>query len=215
MAIVKEATPARSSQGYAEAGKTVTDTAIVHIRLASPGLAAELNNTHPFHMGTLAFAHNGYFNPPGAIDGLIDPDLLAETQGDTDSERYFLRVLSLLRTHDPSAAIAIAAADIRNRAEFASLNCLLLTKEALYAYAEEDPSSEVSRRRGPDFFNIRYLVDPGRVVVASTGFAGSTPGPSGRTIEWDVLPYRHVLEIRRDDLRVSVHRFPEKKLSES
>ncbi|GAA4620282.1 class II glutamine amidotransferase [Actinoallomurus vinaceus] len=209
LTVVKEAVPAWSSQRYGEATETVTDAAITHIRLATPGLATEPNNTHPFSTGTLAFAHNGFFNPPDAIDELIDPDLLADAGGGTDSERYFLRVLSLLRTGDPVSAIAAAAADIRSRAEFASLNCLLLTKEALYAYTEEDPSSEVSQRRGPEFFRIRYLIEPGRVVVASTGFADSTPASSDRSIRWDVLPHRHVLEIRRSNLRVSVHRFPE------
>lgn len=211
LGVVKDTDPAWSSHQYELAKGTVTDAAIAHIRLASPGLETELNNTHPFRAGTIAFAHNGFFDPPGAIDGLIDPDLLAYAKGDTDSERYFLRVLSLLRTRDPASAIAAAAADIRSRATFASLNCLLLTKEALYAYAEEDPSSEASQRRGPEFFRIRYLVEPNRVVVASTGFAEQAPDLSGRALRWNQLPYRHVLEIRRDDLRVSVHRFPEQR----
>lgn len=105
---------------------------------------------------------------------------------------------TLLRDKGPVDALAGAAEDIRARASFASLNCLLLTDEALYAYADDDPGSEVSRRRGPDFFRLRYRVDGERVVVASSG----VPQPDGA---WRVLPYRRVLEVRRDDLGVRVH----------
>jgi predicted glutamine amidotransferase len=148
----------------------------------------------------VAFAHNGYFTPYDALDELIAPELLAGAAGSTDSERYFLRVLTLLRETGPADALARAAADVRERAAaYASLNCLLLTEDALYAYADEDPESEVSRRRGPDFFRLRYRVDEDRVVIASSGI----PQPDDR---WTVLPYREVLEIRRADLRVTTTR---------
>ncbi|MEU6258805.1 class II glutamine amidotransferase [Streptomyces sp. NPDC047043] len=198
--IVKDTEPAAASPLWDEAlTGTRSDAALLHLRLAGPGLPVVPGNTHPFSAGTLAFAHNGYFSPYDALDGLIDADLLAGAGGDTDSERYFLRVLTLLRDEDPVDALAHAAADIRARASFASLNCLLLTEQALHAYADEDPGSEVSRRRGPDFFRLRYRTEGDRVVVASSG----VPQPEG---EWSVLPYRRVLEIRRSSLRVSVHR---------
>jgi len=177
---------------------THADAAVLHLRMASPGLPVVPGNTHPFTAGGLAFAHNGFFSPYDALDELIDPGLLAAAGGSTDSERFFLRVRTLLRDEDPVDALARAAADIRARASFASLNCLLLTEEALYAYADEDPDSEVSRRRGPDFFRLRYRADGDRVLVASSG----VPQPDGA---WRVLPYRQVLEIRRDDLGVRVH----------
>lgn len=175
-----------------------SDAALFHLRLASPGLSVAPGNTHPFTAGALAFAHNGFFSPYDALDDLIDPDLLAHRAGSTDSERYFLRVLTLLRDGDPAGALARAADDIRARTSFASLNCLLLTERALYAYADEDPDSEVSRRRGPDFFRLRYRSDDDRVVIASSGL----PQPDG---DWTVLPYRQVLEIHRSSLRISLH----------
>ncbi|KPI09170.1 putative glutamine amidotransferase type 2 [Actinobacteria bacterium OK074] len=197
--VVKDTVRAVDSPAWrATLTGTVTDAALLHLRLASPGLPVVPGNTHPFAVGALAFAHNGYFSPYDALDELIAPDLLAGAVGDTDSERYFLRLLTLLREEDPVDAVAHAAADIRSRATFASLNCLLLTEQALYAYADEDPGSEVSRRRGPDFFRLRYRIDGDRVVVGSSGLP--QPGES-----WTVLPYREVLEIRRADLRVSRH----------
>ncbi|MDH6118471.1 putative glutamine amidotransferase [Kitasatospora sp. GAS204A] len=201
LAVAKEVLPAHASEAFPRTlAESVTDAALLHIRMASPGLPTEARNTHPFSAGTIAFAHNGYFTPVDAVDELIDPELLAGAHGDTDSERYFLRVLARLRTEDPVDALARAAAEIRERARFASLNCLLLTERALYAYADENPESEVSRRRGPDFFRLRYQARADRVVVASSGI-GPQPADDG----WSVLPYRQVLEVRRGDLRISTH----------
>jgi predicted glutamine amidotransferase len=205
LAVAKGAARADASPGFQAAADGVSDAAILHIRQASPGLPNAVGNTHPFAAGTasgtVAFAHNGYFTPADALDELIGSGMLASAGGTTDSERYFLRVLTLLAEHGPVGAIARAADDIRTRAEFASLNCLLLTPDALYAYSEEDPASEVSRRRGPDFFRLRYRVAANRVVVASSGIPQPAP-------EWGLLPYHQVLEIRRGDLDVQTHPVP-------
>lgn len=205
LAVAKGTARADSSPGFRIAAGTASDAAILHIRQASPGLPVVEGNTHPFTAdtatGTVAFAHNGYFTPADALDGLIGSEMLAAAVGTTDSERYFLRVLTLLADLGPVGALARAADDIRARAEFASLNCLLLTPDALYVYSEEDPASEVSRRRGPDFFRLRYRITADRVVVASSGIPQPAP-------EWCVLPYRQVLEIRRRDLRIQAHLVP-------
>lgn len=202
--VMRDTLSAQDSPAYSAALRTSTDAALLHLRLASPNSPVEPNNTHPFRAGAIAFAHNGYFTPVGALDPLIDPELLATAAGSTDSERYFLRVLSRLRTQDPIDALALAAADIRERAEFGSLNCLLLTEDALYAYADEDPESEVRRRRGPEFFRMGYQVSPDRVIIASSGIAAPD------AVGWRELAYRHVLEVRRSDLRVSTHFVPER-----
>jgi predicted glutamine amidotransferase len=198
--VVKNTAPAADTRLWDAALTSVlSDAALLHLRMASPGLPVISGNTHPFTAGALAFAHNGFFTPYDALDDLINTGLLAGANGNSDSERFFLRVLTLLAEEgDPVEALVRATADIRSRSSFASLNCLLLTEQALYAYSDEDPESEVSRRRGPDFFRLRYHTDGNRVVVASSGI----PQPDGA---WDVLPYRRVLEIRRSSLRVSVH----------
>ncbi|WP_067669167.1 class II glutamine amidotransferase [Nocardia miyunensis] len=197
--ITRGTDSAHASPSYRAATEAVADAALLHLRLASPGSPIRPGNTHPFVAGTLAFAHNGFFSPREALDDLIEPELLAGATGDTDSERFFLRVLSRLRSEntDPVDAIAHTAADIQARATFGSLNCLLLTEGALYAYAQEDPESEVSRRRGPEFFRMHYRIGPIGAVVTSNGVA------TGR--EWETLPYGRILEIRRSDLRVSTH----------
>ncbi|MCA1192995.1 MULTISPECIES: class II glutamine amidotransferase [unclassified Saccharopolyspora] len=198
-AVVRDVAAAHDSARFAAATRTELDSGLLHIRLASSGSPVAPQNTHPFVGPGIAFAHNGFFAPRDALDAVIPAELLATAAGNTDSERYFLLLRALLREHDPATAISLAAARIRARAtEFASLNCLLLTEEALYAYSEEDPRSEVSKRRGPDFFRLRYHATADRVVVGSSGL------PTAEA-EWSLLPYRQVLEIHRSDLRVTIH----------
>ncbi len=99
----------------------------------------------------------------------------------------------------PATAIAETAAAIRAVAnECVSLNCLMLTPRALYAYAYHDPDSEVVRRRGAEFFDLHYRIEPGRVMIASVGW----PRPRDR---WALLPQRGTMEIRRADLTVIWH----------
>ncbi|MCX2730102.1 class II glutamine amidotransferase [Saccharopolyspora sp. NFXS83] len=198
-AVARDVDAAHRSARFDMVQRTTTDAGLLHIRMASAGSPLTAQNTHPFTGQRMAFAHNGFFSPRDALDELIPADLLATATGDTDSERYFLLLRGLLREHEPAAALALAAERIRLRATaFASLNCLLLTDDALYAYSEQDLDSEVTRRRGPDFFRLRYQVTDERVVVGSSGMPNAQQG-------WTELPERHVLEIRRGDLRVTVH----------
>jgi predicted glutamine amidotransferase len=197
VSCVKEHRPARASAAFARAvGRITTDAAVLHIRLATPGSPITLQNTHPFVGDSTAFSHNGDFSPADAVDQLIDPRLLAEAKGNTDTERYFLLIRTYLRRGDPAAAIALAADDIRSQAKVSGLNCMLLTSAALYVYAGSDPQSEVSQRRGPDYFRLVFRNGPDRVLVASTGW----PQPPA---QWNPLEDGEVVEIRRGSLRAT------------
>jgi predicted glutamine amidotransferase len=178
--------------------RVVTDAAVLHLRMASPNLAVTSANTHPFGDTKYGFCHNGAFAPADILDPVIDVHASAAT-GDTDSERYYLAVRGRIDAGAaPPAAIAATAADIRALAtQWESLNCLLLGRQALYAYADPNPRSAVLARRGPGFFDLTYQVAPGKVVVASTGWSQ----PAGR---WQHLPERQVLEVRRG-LRLALH----------
>jgi predicted glutamine amidotransferase len=197
--VAKEATPAyQSSRFDLLVKRTVSTAAILHLRLASPQFAVTKANTHPFGDTRFSFAHNGHFGPARALDPMLGLDV-ASARGGTDSERYFLAIRRRIGAGaSPAAAIADTAHDIRIlAAEWTSLNCLVLTPRALLAYADHDPQSEVSRRRGPEFFDLRYRMETGRVMVASTGWA--QPADS-----WHRLLRRHVLEVQRD-LRIILH----------
>jgi len=189
----KEPVAALESSAFRRlADRVVTRVAILHLRLGSPGSATTMANTHPFGDVRRAFAHNGQFVPASALDGTLAGGGAA-AGGDTDSERYYLAVRDRIDTGTaPAAAIAAAAADIRALADhWESANCLLLTPGALYAYADHSPDSRVIERRGPGFFDLHYLTEPGRVVVASTGW----PQPADR---WQRLRDRQVLEVSLD-----------------
>ncbi|MEV6841802.1 class II glutamine amidotransferase [Streptomyces sp. NPDC051133] len=177
-----------------------TDIALLHLRMASQNFPVTPTNTHPFGDTTVAFAHNGDFTPSTALDGVIGTEMLATAEGDTDSERFYLAIRRRLNEGlDPAKAILQTAADIRTRAEaFVSLNCLLLTPDALFAYTEHDPHSEVIGRRGPGYFGIHYRQDSDAVVVASTGWPHPTP-------EWNTLPEYHVLQITPGSLDLAMH----------
>ncbi|GGS62827.1 class II glutamine amidotransferase [Streptomyces griseoviridis] len=178
-----------------------SDAALLHLRMASPGLPVDRTNTHPFGDRDMAFAHNGDFVPVDVLDTVIGPDLLASAHGTTDSERFYLAVRRRVDDGlDPVKALMQAADDIRAAAErSASLNCLLLTSEALYAYTEHDPHSVVIDRRGTGYFGLRYrTTEDGRAVVASTGWPQPSP-------EWTHLPERHVLRMSPGTLDLTVH----------
>jgi len=189
--------PEANSRFDALATTLATDAALLHLRMASPGSPVELGNTHPFGDGTNAFAHNGAFGPSSVLDGYLDPAQRENLEGTTDSELYYRAIRQqIAKGEDPAVAIAHAAELVRTKADwYASLNCLLLTSEALFAYVDYNPRSEVLARRGPTFFDLHYLVEKGRVLVGSTGW---------RQSGWTRLEERHVLRIDRRDLRISI-----------
>lgn len=180
-------------------GRT-TDASLLHLRMASPLLPIVRENTHPFGDERMAFIHNGYFIPITSIDNLIGEQLLETVEGDTDSERFYLAIRRRIEDGmEPPKAIASVAADIQAAVtSFASLNCMLLTTEALYAYTAHDPESEVISRRGETFFSLNYRRDADKVLIASTGWPQDPP-------RWTTLPEGHVLEVRRGDLSTVVH----------
>jgi predicted glutamine amidotransferase len=201
IAVVKEPVRADDSSRFDHVvTKVTTDAALLHLRMATPGHTVTVHNTHPFGDGTMAFAHNGAFSPSTCLDRTLGWGLLGTAEGDTDSERYYLAVRSRIDAGmAPPEAIMDAAEDIRSRTtDCAGLNCLLLTTDALYAYASHDPAAEVLGRRGPDFFTLNYRRRPQTVVVASTGWPQTPP-------RWATLPEGYVLEIRRDSLSTVIH----------
>lgn len=174
------------------------DSAILHLRLATPGLEVAVRNSHPFLGADLAFAHNGSVQPIEAVEKLVAGELRGEIVGDTDSERYFMALRSAMTSLDPVAALLETASRLRRAATITSLNCLLLDSSALYALSASDLSSDLLRRRGADYFNLGYTVGEDVVTVASTGWPRSPA-------QWRELPQNHVLEVRRGTLEATVH----------
>ena len=188
---------------------------LVHLRWATPGLAVNDRNTHPFRYGSSVFAHNGAVHPQRRLGEILPLEWEARVGGTTESERYLLLIMSLLPKHrgDIVAAVAAAASDIERRFAPNSLNAILLSPRHLYGISWHDrakvPEAKLRERGYGDrpaeiaaYFDLSYAASPDAVIVASSGWqrAGWTPVPS-----------RHVLVVERDTLGVQLLPLPEAK----
>ncbi len=193
--VRKAAASARDDAAFAQvtAARPAT-AALTHLRWATLGLGVRDDNTHPFTDGVVAFCHNGSIDPPQLLDALVPDDVQTLRRGDTDSERYFLALLSRLRRgEDEEEALAATVADIVALPSAApSLNCMLLTPRALYAVCSHDPASYDE----PDYYPLLYRVDAGTVVVASTGWTDSAG--------WRTLGNGQMLVVERESLSTRV-----------
>lgn len=184
------------------------DLGMVHLRWATPGLSIGDRNTHPFRRGPYLLAHNGAIHPQDRLAEMLPPAWERQLGGTTDSERYFLLIMSRLAAHggDMAGAIAAAAADIERRYSANSLNAILLSPDKLYAICWHDPAKVPAaqlRLRGygdrPDeiaaYFDLAYRVTADAVLVASSGW----PQPG-----WTPLLNRHVLIVDRGSLQARV-----------
>jgi predicted glutamine amidotransferase len=193
--VHKQPDAARMSDEFAGQARSVaSDLGMAHLRWATLGLDVRAENTHPFTDGRIAFAHNGSILPPDSLDRLVSPGARALRRGDTDSERYFLAVLSRLQDGaTPAEALTETVAEIAVDGSFTSLNCLLVTPDGLYAVCRFDPAAPLDEEEA-DYFNLRYRVSPDAVVVASTGW--------GR--DWQELGNGDLLVVRRRTLDLSI-----------
>jgi len=193
--VRKQPDSALVSQELAElAAGQAAEAALTHLRWATLGLSVRSVNTHPFTGDGVAFAHNGSISPPEALDRLIAPPLSQQRQGDTDSERYFLAVRSrLAQGSTPEQALVTTVADVlASGAKVHSLNCMLLTPEALLAVCCYDPGSY----EDPDYYPLLHRRTGGTVVVASTGWTDSAG--------WSTLGNGQMLVVERGSLRTTV-----------
>jgi predicted glutamine amidotransferase len=179
---------------------------LVHLRWATPGLGVTERNSHPFRYGQYVFAHNGAIHPQNRLPEMLPPQWESKLAGTTDSERYFLLIMSRLASNggDMVAAIAAAAADIDARFEPNSLNAILLSPDKLYAiswyHRDRIPEAKLQALGcQPDeiaaYFDLAYRATDSSVVVASSGW----PQPG-----WTPLGNRHVLVTDRRTLTTAV-----------
>ena len=191
---VRQPVAAKDSAQYARVvERTRTDAAALHLRMATKGSTVGAENTHPFVRDGLAFTHNGFVGPIRQLEPFVDPGL--RPQGSTDSEWYFLAVLTAMR-HGLSVAEALGETARRLLALDASFsaNATLLTPDALYSVCAWAPE-RLPEDRDASYFALRYRVGPDAVVV------GSNELPQDG---WSTLPTGAVLRVERGSLRCSI-----------
>lgn len=189
--VAREPVAAHTSPRYGElTTEPISDRVLLHLRWATPPHAVTTENTHPFVAGDLAFAHNGAIWPVAELESLLDEPVRDSLSGTTDSERYFALVRTALRTAggDVVEALRTTTALISGRLAASSLNCLLLTADALYAVCCYDEANQPLPDQ-PDYFALNWRRQQDAIVVSSSGWS---------TTDWDRVPNGTVLVVRRD-----------------
>lgn len=189
--VHKRPDTARNNRSFALWARThASDLGMVHLRWATMGLSIGIENTHPFTDGRVAFAHNGSVLSPASLDRLADPPVARLRRGTTDSERYFLAVLSRITDGaTPQEALRDTADKITRTSAFTSLNCLLMTPDELIAMCRYDPDGPLEDK-DPEYYRLRYRVTDDAVVVSSSGWGSG----------WRELDNGDLLVVRRGSL---------------
>ncbi len=118
-----------------------TGQVLIHLRKATIG-ENKISNTHPFLKNGVAFCHNG------SIRSFTQK--VTDCEGDTDSEKYFMRILARtdsLGAHDLAEAVEAEVAELSTE-DWTSLTCLLKAKDGLvlkYFWNTAHPMSEVGK----------------------------------------------------------------------
>jgi predicted glutamine amidotransferase len=193
--VHKRPDTARTSRAFRAWAKThASDLGMAHLRWATMGLSVGIENTHPFTDGQVALAHNGSVLQLSALDRLVAPPVARLRRGTTDSERYFLALLTRVRAGaEPWEALGETIDEIAENSAFTSLNCLLLTPDELIAACRFDPAARMEDE-DPEYYRLRYRVTEDSVVVSSSGW--------GR--DWQELANGDLLVVQRGTLEVAV-----------
>jgi predicted glutamine amidotransferase len=132
--IDKEPLAAYEDPAFTRDAKHVSSTTFVsHIRYATTG-ERTTENTHPFAMDGMLFAHNGMIQDLEALEAEVGRDMRF-VGGDTDSERYFALIAKEIRARASiGAGISAAVGWIARNLPVYSMNFVLATAEDLWAF---------------------------------------------------------------------------------
>lgn len=165
----REARPAHRSSLFQQLCRVPVRAAVLHLRKASPGLAATTQNTHPFVAADLAFIHNGFVGPAAELAGL--PGGSYPLQGDTDSERYFAAVRAVVAGGVPLAeAVSQVGQAVTTLSATSGANVMVLGRQTLVAGCFHVPD-RADPDWGEDYLRLYYRIDEAAqtLLVASSG----------------------------------------------
>jgi predicted glutamine amidotransferase len=188
--LVKEMAPAGESQNFEKAIAKNQTAALLHFRFASTGINVQESNSHPFMLNGISFIHNGTIKPATTVDPLVAPDLLAAMTGTTDSERYFLAILTAARVGSIPDAIMETVRNIKATGNFSSLNAMLLTPD-LYIIVSEHDNSRIPKDEPADYYRLSYKASTAGVLVASSGWEQK---------DWVPIPNHTMMIVERKNL---------------
>jgi predicted glutamine amidotransferase len=182
---------------------------LAHVR-ATSGTAVQETNCHPYTHGRWLFVHNGLINEFHSLRRdlmlAVDPALLADIQGSTDSEVLFHLALTHGLDEDPIASLertiglVEATADRHGIERAVQASIGVSDGESLWAvrYSTEGKSRTLFasadvgtlRQLHPEYPNLDRLRDEDRVVVSEP--LTDLPG------EWHEIPESTALTVLPD-----------------
>jgi hypothetical protein len=185
------------------AGEVSARAALFHLRWATPGLAVDPANTHPFVADGWALAHNGFVRDSDRLEELLPARHRRALRGTTDSERYFRLVLHCAeQTGDVLTGLQQAGQLIADLIGPVSLNAMLLSSSRLLVVqglgGARPPVEQLLARAGhPDhlpldhlegYFGLAYREVGGTLTIASSGLPrnGWTPLRQDSVMDVDV-----------------------------
>jgi glutamine amidotransferase len=214
-AVYRSVHPAWNDRNLRELAAHVSSPLFfAHIR-ASTGTAVQETNTHPFRHGRWLFMHNGLVREFERVrrDLLlaVDPGLMPEIEGSTDSELLFYLALTFGLERDPVEALELMAGFVEDVAEEHGIDNPLQTSVAVtdgeriiaVRYSSEGKSrslyfsthARVLKEQYPDIEELQTLSDEARAVVSE---------PLGDLVgAWNEVPESSIGIVRagQDELR--------------
>lgn len=105
---------------------------IVHLRMATTGMADLVENTHPFLADGVALAHNGSIHPIEQLRARVTEAEIARIGGTTDSALLFALILRRVDAGAPLLeALVETVREIRAEFDHPGINLLVLTRTEL------------------------------------------------------------------------------------
>lgn len=168
--VLKKAETASASHEFQSAIQSESATGgLLHFRWASPGLPVKEVNAHPFTHGDVSFIHNGALSPYDALQSLVSPTFAQFRKGETDSEEFFLYLLTEIESSGFVSGVTHAMANVKANFKYSSINSMIMNSDYLIITSEHDPKNK------PDwadeiYYELRYRIDENGVAVASSGW---------------------------------------------